>query len=143
MNPTRWLLAVLALAGCSEKQVDIALIPPQFYENASPTSNPASLRYPADTFRLAEARFIHGHLVATHASVGADFSLPTKCELLDSAITTLATVVDTVDFAKGTLRTEWEITFGQETPGQWKAGWYRVACTMARTGTNATFQVVP
>jgi hypothetical protein len=150
MNPSRWLLAALLLAGCSNSQVDIALTPPEFFENASPTASPADLRYPADTFRLAETRFIHGRVVATHPSIGAEFSLTPECVLLDSAITTLATVTDTIPFVKGSLRTEWTVTFGQATPGQWKAGWYRVACEMGGggtqapfTGTNATFQVVP
>lgn len=150
MNPSQCLLASLLLAGCSSNQVEIALTPPEFYENASPTASPADLRYPADTFRLGEARFIHGHVVATHPSIGSEFSLTSECVLLDSAITTLATVTDTVPFAKGSLRTEWEVTFGQETPGQWKPGWYRVACEMGGAGTNApfagtnaVFQVVP
>jgi hypothetical protein len=142
MKISHLLLGALLLAGC-RKQVEIALTPPEFYENANRAVSPSEVRYPAETFRLGEARFIHGHLVATHESVGSAFTLTSICELLDSSITTLATATDTVEFTGGSVKTEWDVTFGQETPGQWRAGSYRVACKVGSAGTSASFNVVP
>lgn len=141
MRATLTLLAILALSGCGS-ELELELSPPDFFEDGSPTADPAELRNPSAAIPAGQARFVHAHLHATHARLRADFRVPSTCELIDTLRTTVATVEQKVPFETGSFRTEWVVSFGQETPGQWKAGWYRVACKVGKQWTSASFEVV-
>lgn len=143
MRSTTWLLATVVLAGCGGGP-ELELSPPDFFEDGNLTADPAELQNMATGFPLDKARFIHSHLHATHPRLKSDFLLSSTCELIDHATrATLAKVEQKIPFASGAFRTAWVVTFGQETPGQWKAGGYRVACKVGKHWTSASFEVVP